>query len=917
VIKHVLFLMLLLFLMPFCINEIIESEDISFSEEVKNKLKTTYVPFIENVGQIKSDKVKYYANTFAGTVYVTDSDITYQSIKNENNTFHTLVIKEKFLGNLLRPLGNEKSESIISYFKGTQDNWKTNIPTYDYVSLGQIWNNVDVDLKANGNNMEKIFTIHPGGNPSDIQMSFDGISDVVISEYKLKIDTDLGEIFLSKPIAYQVIDGVKHNVSISYDILNSTTYGFSVLSYDPKFDLVIDPLIASTFVGGSGAEKAWGIALDSSGNVYITGYTESTTDYPTTVGAYDTTHNGGTDVFVSKFNSALTSLSASTFVGGSGNDFVNGIAIDSSGNAYIAGNTVDSTTDYPTTVGAYDTTHNGGNDVFVSKFNSALTSLSASTFVGGTANESAFGIITDSSGNVYITGYTFAGGTNYPTTVGAYDTTYNGGTSDVFVSKFNSALTSLSASTFVGGSNIDRANGIALDSSGNVYITGLTLAGGTNYPTTVSAYDTTHNGNDDVFVSNFDCTLSSSNSACVSFFDSLGISESLTILTSFTSTNVISGVSVTKTLPTAGTLEVTLPSTSKVSFTLPAGISGDVTVITTNSGNSDASISFLGTIVDFTTTSCTGGCTIAFNFTHADLTASGFSSSEIKIFHDSDGDGSFQTNEALSTTISTFSGGFTATATTPSTSKFAIGGVVGTTANAIAGIAATGNFLGLLKDNCDERGFGNGKSLQMYEISYDKCDKHQITILADSTCGPISLNIGTAYGSALSGMSNDQPYLNDKPRKILFTHSIDTDAEWFTVIAKDKRDEFAEKIYTNQCNATKEYTGTTGYTSEQHEAVTVPKISENKGEIPEWIKNNAKWWADGSIDDDTFVNGVQYLVKENIISVLETRQIETTSSEIPEWIKNNAKWWADGSIDDDTFVNGVQYLVKNGIINAN
>ena len=252
--------------MPYLVNEITEFDENNKIIQDQNQLDTTHLrlPFIENQGQIPSE-YKYYAKTFAGTVYVTNSDLTYHSIKNENNTRTTLVIKEKFLGNSLHPQGNEKSESVVNYFKGTQDNWKTNIPTYNYVSLGEIWNNVDVDLKAHGNNMEKIFTIHPGGNPSDIKMSFDGISSITTSENELKIDTDLGDVFLSKPIVYQIIDGKKYDVPVSYDVLDSTTYGFSVLSYDPKFDLVIDPLIASTFIGGTSTDRGYAIALDSSG----------------------------------------------------------------------------------------------------------------------------------------------------------------------------------------------------------------------------------------------------------------------------------------------------------------------------------------------------------------------------------------------------------------------------------------------------------------------------------------------------------------------------------------------------------------------------------------------------------------------------------------------------------------------------
>ncbi len=1096
--------------MPYSVNEIIESDNITFLDNVKQKLTTINAPFIENVGQIKDDTVKYYANTFAGNIYVTNKDIIYLS-NAQNNT--SWITKEIFLDGDLIPTGHEKSDAVVNYFKGNSDNWKSEIPTYNTVTLGNVWPLIQVDLKAHGNNIEKIFTIFPGANISDIKTKFDGITKLDVDENgSLVIDTEKGKTVFSKPVAYQIIDGQKNNIPVSYTT-DEMIYGFSVGKYNTNIPLVIDPLIASTFIGASGADDGTDIALDSSGNVYITGSTNDVAvDFPTTVGAYDTTQSGGTDVFVSKFNSNLTTLSASTFIGGSSSDTGYSIALDSSGNVYITGSTNDGITDYPTTIGAYNQTHSGIIDVFVSKFNSNLTTLSASTLIGGSGNDYGYGITVDSNSTIYITGETNAATNNFPTTVGAYNTTHNSaiGTPDVFVSKFNSDLTSLNASTFIGGNGGDAGEGISLDGSGNVYITGhtdssttlypttggaydttqngstdvfvskfnsnlttlsastfigggsvdwgyditldstdnvyvtgytddhptvfpitvgaydtthngsydvfvskfngnltslfastliggsgfdygygitrdnsgnvyvtgrtadsatdfpttvgaynqthsgsddvfvskfnsnlttlsaSTLIGGSgqdygnsitrdssgniyvtgiatlatiNLPTTVGAYDTTHNGSNDVFVSNLDCNLSSSNSTCTSqsLSESLGISDSVTTLTNVISTNVTAGISVTKTLPAAGTLEVTLPSTNKVSFTLPSGISGDVTVVTTNSGSSDASISFLGTVVDFTTASCTGGCTVAFNFTQAELTASGFSSSDIKIFHDSSGDGSFQTSEALTTTISTFSAGFTATASTPSTSKFAIGGVAGSvSANAAAGIGAAGHFLGFLKDNCDESGFGQGESLRVYEISYDKCDANQITILADTTCGPMKILVGKENNMNVAGMSSVQPYLNDEKRMIIINSPITSDVTEFSVVAKDNRDEFYEKISADQCSATKQYSFTTGYTSEQNNALPLS--------LPDWIKNNAKWWSSDEIDDQTFVNGIQYLIQHDVIFIQKNTTTENTDNTIPEWIKNNAKWWSSDEIDDQTFVNGIQYLVNNGVI---
>ena len=270
-------------------------------------------------------------------------------------------------------------------------------------------------------------------------------------------------------------------------------------------------LVYSTFIGGLERDTGFGIVVDTSGNAFITGNTEDgTTDYPNTTGAYDATHNGELDVFVTKLNSAGSSLMYSTFIGGSSNDYGRGIAIDINGNAYVTGYTEDGEIEYPTTSGAFDTTHNGRYDVFVTKLNSAGSSLVYSTFIGGTNSDYGYDIAVDTSGNAYITGSTYGSSnitTNYPTTLGAYDTTING--DDLFVTKLNSSGSSLVYSTFIGGSRDDDGLGIAIDTSGNAYITGSTYEGTTKYPTTTGAYDTTHNGKSDVFVSKLNSTGSS------------------------------------------------------------------------------------------------------------------------------------------------------------------------------------------------------------------------------------------------------------------------------------------------------------------------------------------------------------------------------------------------------------------------
>ena len=170
-----------------------------------------------------------------------------------------------------------------------------------------------------------------------------------------------------------------------------------------------------------------GIAIDSSGAAYLTGLTfDATTDFPTTVGAFDIAHNGGADVFVAKLNPAGSALTYSTFLGGSGDDVGYWIAVDTSGAAYITGETLDATTDFPVTAGAFDTVHNGGIDAFALKLNPAGSALTYSTFLGGSGGDAAYWIAIDSSGAAYLTGVTDDGTTDFPVTGGAFDTTHNG-----------------------------------------------------------------------------------------------------------------------------------------------------------------------------------------------------------------------------------------------------------------------------------------------------------------------------------------------------------------------------------------------------------------------------------------------------------------------------------------------------------
>src|SRR3989338_438999 len=416
-------------------NQLLINDDSNTLDQTK--LNTLQIPFIQNNGQAYS-QVKFYANMFSGTVFVTDDDLTYVIQKNDT----ALVVKEQFLSTYdVSPIGLEKSTASVSYFKGEQENWQSEIPTFNVLSLGQIWNSIDVNLKVHGNNVEKIYMVNPGANVSDIKMKIDGANNLSISKSgELVISTDMGDVSMTAPVAFQVIDGKRNDIPVSY-VIDGTSYEFVVGEYDHSKLLTIDPLLASTYIGGSHADQANAIAIDSTGRVYVAGFTvgSTTPDYPTTTGAYDTTYNSGTrDVIISRFDSDLNTLEKSTYIGSSSEDRANAIAIDSTGRVYVTGFTYDDDTDYPVTTGVYDRTHNGSTDVFVSRFDADLSTLQKSTLIGGSSSDSATGIAISNSG-IYITGYSFDSALDFPTTLNSYDPTHNGG-DDVFVSRFNADL---------------------------------------------------------------------------------------------------------------------------------------------------------------------------------------------------------------------------------------------------------------------------------------------------------------------------------------------------------------------------------------------------------------------------------------------------------------------------------------------
>jgi hypothetical protein len=449
-----------------------------------------------------------------------DESVPTAATNNEPRTTDAL-LRMKLVGANSNPkiVGMDQLPGKSNYFIGNDpQKWRTNVPNYAKVKYTNVYPGVDLVYYGNQGRLEYDFVVAPGADPRAITLELE-TGQSKIKNQKSKIDkdgdlvvgTDGGEVTFHKPVVYQPATyneprttngGGRDLVEGQYVLRGDDRIGFQLADYDRRRPVVIDPVLAySTYLGGSDGDYGNAIAVDASGNAYVTGWTRST-DFPTTPGAFQITCRScpfPTDAFVSKLNAAGSALVYSTYLGGSSSDQSNGIAVDVSGNAYVTGYTESS--DFPTTPGAFQTTYGGGGDAFVTKLNAAGSALVYSTYLGGRYYDQGPGIALDAAGNAYVTGNA---GDGFPTTAGAFQTTYGEGSDDAFVSMLNASGSALAYSTYLGGSNIDSASAIAVDASGNVYVGGTTYS--TDFPTTPGAFQTTSGGAYDAFISKLNAT---------------------------------------------------------------------------------------------------------------------------------------------------------------------------------------------------------------------------------------------------------------------------------------------------------------------------------------------------------------------------------------------------------------------------
>ncbi|MGI8656427.1 MAG: SBBP repeat-containing protein [Pyrinomonadaceae bacterium] len=383
-----------------------------------------------------------------------------------------------------RVTGLEELPGKINYLTGNDpQRWQTNIAAYRQVKYENVYAGVDMIYYGNHNQLEYDFIVAPGADPKAIRLDFAGADEIKIGATgDLILRTGKDEIRQRKPVLYQESNsGARREVAGCYVLNSKREVGFAIGAYDATKPLVIDPvLVYATYLGNGGLNQSGtsGIAVDSAGDAYVTGFTASP-DFPTTPGAFQRTVNnrfGSREIFVTKLNADGSGFVYSTFLDGSGGDNSSGIAVDSAGNAYVVGSTGSS--DFPTR-NAFQPALRSFTNAFVAKLNATGSDLLYSTYLGGSSSRDfGLSIAIDSSANAYIAGNTNS--SDFPTTPGAFRRTIslrNSDDNDSFVAKINtnaSGAASLVYSTYFDIKSPYNVH-VAVDSSGNSYVTGDAL----------------------------------------------------------------------------------------------------------------------------------------------------------------------------------------------------------------------------------------------------------------------------------------------------------------------------------------------------------------------------------------------------------------------------------------------------------
>ncbi|TAM81965.1 MAG: choice-of-anchor D domain-containing protein [Acidobacteria bacterium] len=438
--------------------------------------------FESNHGQTDS-RVKFLARGQNYTLFLTGHEAVLalnpgNSGRTGKQPASSAVVRFRLLGSAstVHVAGQDLLGGTSNYFVGNDPRqWHSRIPNYARVRYHQVYPGIDLVYYGNQGTLENDFVVSAGADPNSIRIGLEGVEKLRLDPSgNLVLNVNGGELQLRQPHAYQG----NNPVPVKYVLRAGNEVGLRLGAYNHRHPLVIDPVLAySTYFGGSGGDIGYGIAVDSSGNAYVTGISNSS-NFPTSSGSPSGTYGGSGDVFILKLNPAGSTstpqLVYSTYLGGNGTDSGNAIAVDAGGDAYVTGSTT--STNFTTTNGVFQAAYGGGGDAFVAELNSTGSGLVYSSYLGGSGADAGQGIAVDSSNNAYITGSTQSA--NFPTVTPLQ--ALNAGSSDAFVAKVDFTGTKLLYSTYLGGSKADVGQSIKVDGSGNAYVAGYTFS--TDYP---------------------------------------------------------------------------------------------------------------------------------------------------------------------------------------------------------------------------------------------------------------------------------------------------------------------------------------------------------------------------------------------------------------------------------------------------
>jgi uncharacterized repeat protein (TIGR01451 family) len=439
--------------------------------------------FEPNQGQTDA-RVKFLARGSGYGLFLTSNEAVLKLASRKASGVATVAMRLEGANPAATVRGSELLPGKSSYFIGNDPKkWRTNISQFARVECDEVYPGIDLLYYGNQGQLEYDFRVAPGADAGRIAMTFDGAQSIKLSKVSVDLKTAAGDVRFEAPRVYQKFGEEERPVEGRFVRLAENKVGFEVGDYDRTRTLVIDPVLSySTYLGGTGDEVAPKIAVDSGSNFYVAGTTTSA-DFPLVSGAtpFQSTLKGTSDSFIAKFDSLGSTLLFATYLGGTGTETVAGVGVDAAFNVYVGGTTTSG--DFPVSATAFQSLpKTAGSHVYVSQLNSGGTSLLYSTYLSGSKTDLATGFAIDNRANAYVTGTTTSD-TDFPVTSGTQAWPPAKPGIQFFVSKVNTSSSgpnSLAFSTYFGGAKPVTGQaiggGVAVDSSGNIYITG-----GTNF----------------------------------------------------------------------------------------------------------------------------------------------------------------------------------------------------------------------------------------------------------------------------------------------------------------------------------------------------------------------------------------------------------------------------------------------------